>query len=146
MLRLHQEEVHTVDSKAMAGTIYDQNPSFEDAFRSFIYKAHAVSGLLPPWWNDKSLEDCLAYSREIPGFSLRSAKNKLDIQGTWSDDRVHLKLRLIAERVYSCSPGGSSNDALLGMMTMAENGDNAFDVQTALRVDLAALMKGATFN
>jgi hypothetical protein len=59
---------------------------------------------------------------------------------------MHLKLRLIAERVYGYSPGGSSNDSLLGIMTMAENGDNAIDFQSALPVDLAALFKGATFN
>lgn len=114
VLRMHQEEEHTVVGKAMTGTIYDQQPSSENAFRDFICKAQTVSGLLPPWWNEKSLEDCLTYSRETSAFSLRSAQNKHEIQKTWGDDRMHLKLRLVAERVYGYSPGGSSARLTVG--------------------------------
>ena len=82
LIRMRQEDEYNLDGETMVGTIYNLEPSWEKAFRSFISKAKGVSGLLPPWWDDKSLKQCLEYSRKSSDFSLRSAQEKHDIQKT----------------------------------------------------------------
>jgi splicing suppressor protein 51 len=125
MLRMRQADEYKFDGKAMPGTIYNQEPSSEKAFRELIRKAKAIPGLLPPWWDDKSLGQCLEYSCKSSAFSLRCAQEKHDVQETWGDDRMPMKLRMVAERVYGYTPGGSKSDQLLAVMIGAESGDSA---------------------
>ena len=146
LLRMRQEDEYNLDGNTMAGTIYNLEPSSEKAFRTFIRKAKAVPGLLPPWWNDKSLNECLEYSRKSSDFSLCSAQEKHDIQETWSDDRMPMKLRMVAERVYGYTPGGFKSDSMLAQMMGVENGDSAYANMISLPVDLAALMRGIGLN
>lgn len=146
LLRMRQEDEYNLDGDTMIGTIYNLEPSSEKAFRAFICKAKAVDGLLPSWWNDKSLDECLGYSRKSSEFSLRSARGKHDIQETWSDDRMPMKLRMVAERVYGYTPGGFKSDDMLAQMMGVENGDSAYANMSSMTVDLAALMKGIELN
>lgn len=126
----------------MIGTIHNLEPSSEKAFRAFIRKAKAVDGLLPSWWNDKSLNECLEYSRKSSEFSLHSTQGKHEIQETWSDDHMPMKLRMVAECVYGYTPGGFKSDDMLAQMMGVENGDSAYANMSSMTVDLAALMKG----
>ena len=146
LLRMRQEDEYNLDGDTMVGTIYNLEPSSEKAFRTFIRKAKVVPGLLPPWWNDKSLNECLEYSRKSSDFSLCSAQEKHDIQETWSDDRMPMKLRMVAERVYGYTPGGFKSDSMLAQMMGVENGDSAYANMISLPVDLAALMRGIGLN
>lgn len=146
VIRMRQEDEYNFEGETMIGTIYNLEPSSENAFRSFISKAKAVSGLLPPWWDDESLKQCLEYSRKSPDFSLRSAQEKHDIQETWGDDRMPMKLRMVAERVYGYTPGGSKSDAMLAQMMGIENGHSAYANMSCMNVDLAALMRGVGLN
>jgi hypothetical protein len=57
--RIRQRDMLVLDGELMAGTIYNGEPSSEPAFRTFIRKAQAVKGLLPPWWTESSVDDCL---------------------------------------------------------------------------------------
>jgi splicing suppressor protein 51 len=142
LLRLRQEDEYNLDGELMTGTIYNQEPSSEKAFRSFIGKAKKVSGFLPPWWDDNSLKRCLGYSRNSADFSLRHAQEKHDIQETWSDNQMPMKLRMVAERVYGNTPGGSRGDAMLGMMMGMEGGDGADSGLHSTTLDIAAMMRG----
>ena len=139
LIRLRQEDESRFEGKAMVGTIYNLEPSSEKAFRNFISKAKAVSGILPPWWDDNSLEQCLEYSRKSSDFSLRSAQEKHDIQKTWADERMPMKLRMVAERMYGYTPGGSKSDDMLAKMMRVESSDGAL---LSMNLDVAALMRG----
>ena len=142
LLRMRQEDAYKLGGENMVGTIYKREPSSEKAFRSFIGKAKAVSRLLPPWWNDNSLEQCLEYSRKSSDFSLRHAEEKHDIQKTWGDDKMPMKLRMVAERVYGNTPGGHNGDAMLEMMMSSEGGDGAYAGMHSASLDLGSLLRG----
>jgi splicing suppressor protein 51 len=135
MMRMRQADEFKFDGKAMIGTIYNQEPSSEKAFGELIRKAEAVTGLLPPWWDVKSLGQCLEYSCKASGFSLRHAQEKHDIQKTWGDDRMPMKLRMVAERVYGYSPGGAKSDNLLPVLIGAESGDRAYACMSHMEVN-----------
>ena len=120
--RMRQEDMFLLDGKVMAGTIYDKEASPEPAFRIFIRKAQAVNGLLPPWWKASSVDECISFSRNSAGFSLAGAQAKSDIQKTWSDRDMPMKLRMMTETVYGYTPGGHKRDVMLGIMLDLENG------------------------
>jgi len=142
-LRMRQEDEYALEGNLMEGSMYgcdEGDASSEPAFREFIRKAQAVPGLLPPWWKETSTDDCIEYARNSPGFSLQSAQEKSDIQKKWGDDRMPMKLRMVAERVYGNTPGGSRSDAMLAMMVSQEGGTgSAF----SSHIDIAGLMRGA---
>jgi splicing suppressor protein 51 len=141
-LRMRQEDEYALDGEHMSGTIYNQEPNSEKAFRTFIRKAKAVSGILPPWWDHKSLEKCLSYSRNSADFSLKHAQEKHDIQETWADKMMPMKLRMVAERVYGNTPGGSKGDAMLAHMMGAEGGNGPLAGMHSATIDFASLMRG----
>jgi hypothetical protein len=90
----------------MPGSIYDQHSSSEAAFRTFIRKARSFVGLLPPWWKDSSVDECIEYSRRSLGFSLAASQGKNDVNRTWADYRMSMKLRMMTETIYGYTPGG----------------------------------------
>jgi splicing suppressor protein 51 len=141
-LRMRQEDEYALEGEHMSGTIYNQEPNSEKAFRTFIRKSKAVTGLLPPWWDDKSLEKCLSYSRNSADFSLKHAQEKHDIQETWADKMMPMKLRMIAERVYGNTPGGSKGDAMLAHMMGAEGGNGPLAGMHSATIDVASLLRG----
>jgi splicing suppressor protein 51 len=121
-LRMRQEDMYALDGDTMRGTIYNMERSSEKAFRVFIRKAQAVKGLLPPWWSMSSVHQCIFYSRGNSDFSLAGAQEKHDIQETWKDVNMPMKLRMVTEVFYGCTPGGRSRDAMLAMMMAQEDG------------------------
>lgn len=123
----------------MTGTIYNLEPTSEKAFRTLIKKAKAVPGLLLPWWDASSLQKCLSYARTSADFSLASAQEKHDIQETWSDNHMPMKLRMVAERVYSYTPGGTKSAGMLAHMMSMEDGTLG-DMHVA-NLDLARLFR-----
>lgn len=140
-LRMRQEDEYALNGDIMSGTIYDQEPSSEKAFRTLIRKTKAVPGLLPPWWDEESTGKCLNYARNSSEFSLACAQKKHDIQERWADTKMPMKLRMLAERVYGNTPGGHRSDAMLGMM-MGLEGDDLGMVSTT--VDIASLLRSAS--
>jgi len=138
--RMRQQDELSIDGTRMPGSIYANEPSSEKAFREFIRKAHAVPGYLPPWWKEETVDDAIKYARNSTGFSLAIAQEKQDIQKTWGDDRMPMKLRMVAERVYGNTPGGFKGDSMLAMMASQESGSGG-GFQSHL--DIAALLGGA---
>jgi splicing suppressor protein 51 len=139
--RMRQQDEYSIDGINMPGSIYDKEPSSEKAFREFIRKAQGVPGYLPPWWKETSTDDCIEYARNSTGFSLAAAQEKQDIQKTWGDDRMPMKLRMVAERVYGNTPGGFKGDSMLAMMAGQEGGGGGGGFSSHL--DIAGLMRGA---
>ncbi|KAM0701253.1 hypothetical protein Q7P35_011614 [Cladosporium inversicolor] len=142
LFRIRQEDEYKLDGDIMIGTIYNLEPSSEKAFRTFIRRAKAVTRLLLPWWNDNSLNECLEYSRKSPDSSLRSAQEKHDIQETWGDENMPMKLRMVSERAYGYTPGGFKSDDMLASMIEVENGKGTYINVSSLTREPAALMKG----
>lgn len=140
-LRMRQEDEYALEGELMSGTIYDQEPNSEKAFRTLIRKAKVVPGLLPPWWDERSTGKCLNYARNSAKFSLAHAQEKHDIQETWADTKMPMKLRMLAERVYGNTPGGHRSDAMLDMMMGMESDDSGMASTT---IDIAALMRSAS--
>jgi splicing suppressor protein 51 len=122
-LRMRQEDMYALDGDTMRGTIYNMERSSEKAFRVFIRKAQAVEGLLPPWWTKSTVNECITYSRGSSDFSLECAQEKHDIQETWKDFHMPMKLRMVTEPVYGYTPGGRKRDGMMAMMVAYEGGE-----------------------
>ncbi|SMQ52660.1 unnamed protein product [Zymoseptoria tritici ST99CH_1A5] len=119
-LRMRQEDMYSFHGDTMPGTIYDGSSTSIPAFRQFIRKAQAVEGFLPPWWTDAKLEQCIRFSKDEGGFSLAGAQEKSDIQETWKDTQMPMKVRMLGERVYGTAPGGRKGDEMLATMVGLE--------------------------
>jgi splicing suppressor protein 51 len=125
-LRLRQEDVYKFEGDTMNGTIYNEERSSKRAFRAFLRKASRVEGLLPPWWSDEKQAECIRYGMTSSEFSLECAQEKSDIQETWGDTQMPMKLRMIGERVYGNTPGGSNSMGMMGMMLAMEDAGRSF--------------------
>jgi splicing suppressor protein 51 len=118
-IRMRQEDMYTFHADTMTGTIYNGEASSVLAFRDFIKKAKEIHGFLPPWWTDAKLKECIRLSRSgelKDDFSLSGAQEKSDIQETWADTQMPMKLRMLGERVYGTAPSGRSGKEMLGLM------------------------------
>ncbi|KAK4889777.1 hypothetical protein LTR27_011489 [Elasticomyces elasticus] len=49
VIRMRQEDVYNLEGDTMTGTIYNQEPTSEPAFRDFLRKAKTTPCFLPPW-------------------------------------------------------------------------------------------------
>ncbi|OQO07722.1 hypothetical protein B0A48_07419 [Cryoendolithus antarcticus] len=119
-LRMRQEDTYSFAGDTMVGTIYNSEPSSIPAFRKFIAKAEKAQ-ILPPWWKASSTTHCLHLSASDEGFSLECAQEKSDIQETWKDHYMPMKLRMLAKVVYGNVPFPEARD-VLGSMVQAEAG------------------------
>ncbi|KAK5676787.1 hypothetical protein LTS10_010551 [Elasticomyces elasticus] len=134
LIRMRQEDVYNLDGDTMEGTIYDQEPTSEPAFRKFLDKAKATAGFLPPWWTDKKTEECVAFGLRSSSFSLECAQEKSDIQKEWGDHHMPMKLRMLGEKVYGNTPGGSRSEGMLARQMSLESGTLG---QHTVDIDLA---------
>lgn len=74
-LRMRQEDEYVLEGSIMRGTIYDQEPSSEKAFRTLIRKTKAVPGILPPWWDWQMFELCPQLAKFLPRFRSRKGRH-----------------------------------------------------------------------
>ena len=101
IVRMRQEDTYTFEGDTMSGTIYNGESSSESAFRHMIRRAKNKTGFLPPWWNDSKLEECIRLNRQL----LQCAQEKSDIQESWGDNTMPMKLRMLGEKIYGDTPG-----------------------------------------
>lgn len=115
VLRMRQEDTYTFEGDTMPGTIYNGEYSSEMAFRDMLRRAKQVRGLLPPWWSSEKEEECIR-NNEV---ALQSAREKSDIQESWQDNMMPMKLRMVGETIYGNTPG-SMNDGGQAMRRMQQ--------------------------
>jgi splicing suppressor protein 51 len=121
-LRMRQEDVYALEGDTMAGTIYSQEPSSVRALKQFLRKAKWIPRFFPPWWTEEKEKACIEYGMNDSHFSLECAQEKNDIQKTWKNPQMPMKLRLIAESVYGDTPAGSKSEHVMEMMMQTERG------------------------
>nr|OQO09251.1 hypothetical protein B0A51_17271 [Rachicladosporium sp. CCFEE 5018] len=127
-LRLAQEDFYKFSSVNLEGSIFAGSPSSEPAFRTFIASAKSRPNLLPPWWTDAKLEECIQYPRREQldkrnrNFDLRYAQEKSDIQETYGDNSMPMKLRMLAEQIHGHPPSGQPGASMLNMQASMETG------------------------
>lgn len=123
-LRMRQEDMYAFDQIHMLGSIYDPPAATSEvAFRNFMTMAKDTPGFLPSDWNDAATEECVQFGlRETSDYYLGHAVEKHDIQKTWKDDQMPMKLRMLAEKVYGTGPGGANGASMLKMQMKMESG------------------------
>ncbi|OQO07731.1 hypothetical protein B0A48_07428 [Cryoendolithus antarcticus] len=127
-LRLAQEDFYKFSSVNLEGSIFAGSSSSEPAFRTFIASAKSCPNLLPPWWTDAKLEECIQYPRREQedkrnkNFDLRYAQEKSDIQETYGDNSMPMKLRMLAEKIYGHPPSGQPGASMLNIQASMETG------------------------
>ncbi|KAK4928177.1 Ankyrin repeat and MYND domain-containing protein 2 [Elasticomyces elasticus] len=136
---MRQEDVYNVEGDTMTGTIYNQEPTSEPAFRDFLRKAKTTPGFLLPWWTDEKTEECVRFGLRDNSFSLAAAQGKSNIQEKWGDNQMPMKLRMLGEKVYGNTRGGTKSDAMLGMMMGMESGTGPAHTTN---LDMGSLFRG----
>lgn len=120
-LRLRQEDEFFFEGELMSGTIYNEQRTSAPAFKQFLGKSKRVPGLLPPWWTEVKANECVAYGLQRGhNFGLHCVQEKSSIQEEWKDNQMPMKLRMIAERVYGYTPGGTVSEGMMQLMLMTE--------------------------
>ena len=121
---MRQEDEYLFEANHLPGSIYDlpANNGSVPAFRTFIRKAARKNPtILPPWWTEEKTEACVAYGlRTDHDHSLKHAVEKSDVQRIWADDKMPMKLRMLGERVWGNTPGGTRSDGMLALMMAME--------------------------
>ncbi|KAF2166485.1 hypothetical protein M409DRAFT_54827 [Zasmidium cellare ATCC 36951] len=115
-LRLREEDVYNVEQVAVAGTIYEGEGSSEGALRGFWGRRRGWRG------SCRRVDACIQFGLQDEDFSPYDAQKKSDIVETWKDDRMPMKLRMLAEKVYGSAPDGVKGDHMLPMMVSSEAG------------------------
>ncbi|OQO08807.1 hypothetical protein B0A48_05697 [Cryoendolithus antarcticus] len=106
-LRMRQEDVRHFKGEGMKGSIYGGEKTLTIAFGHFLGKAEEVKGLLPPWWTTTNVFQC-------------------QIQETWEDSYMPMKLRMLAQRGYGWVPFPDDGSILAnGTKVEAEDGIDA---------------------
>ncbi|EME80475.1 uncharacterized protein MYCFIDRAFT_156218 [Pseudocercospora fijiensis CIRAD86] len=120
IVRMRQEDTYTFEGDTMSGTIYNGESSSEPAFRDMIRRAKNKAGFLPPWWTDSKLEECVRLNKQ----ALQCAQEKSDIQESWGDNTMPMKLRMLGEKIYGNTPGTmpGQGDRMLELQMMLERG------------------------
>lgn len=111
--RTRQEAEFVFAKVKLADSVYDNARTSEVAFRTFMSKVSAVQGLLPPWWSAEKIEECIAYSRTTPLFSLALALTQAHVNAIWRDERMYLKLMMLGRVIYGYCSGGGRLDRLM---------------------------------
>lgn len=138
VLRMRQEDKYKFEGDTMPGTIYDGESSSEMAFRDMLRRAKQVRGLLPPWWSSEKEEECIRNNEA----ALQSARKKSDIQESWQDNMMPMKLRMVGETIYGYTPG-SVNDGGQAMRRMQQvMGAGDLGMKSKL-FDLSKMTKGS---
>ncbi|KAF4974955.1 hypothetical protein FZEAL_8218 [Fusarium zealandicum] len=79
-------------------------------FRRYLDIAQDTAGFLPSWWNAEKREECEAYCAIPNGghtCKLSYWQSVEDIARDYNDDeQIVLRLRLLAQVVFGCGPGG----------------------------------------
>lgn len=55
-------------------------------------------------WTDEKAEECIRFGMRDKKFNLKHAQEKSDIQKTWGDDMMPMKLCMLGRKVYSDVP------------------------------------------
>lgn len=101
-----------------------------------VRRAKRIPGLLPPWWNEQKEEECIRKNRE----ALQCAQEKSDIQASWKDNMMPMKLRMFGEKIYGSTPGAMGNsENMLQMQQMLEAGGSGMQ---SSHLDLNQLLGG----
>ncbi|KAI5358650.1 hypothetical protein Slin14017_G109330 [Septoria linicola] len=123
ILRMRQEDMYTHQGDTMPGTIYNGSSSSETAFRLMLRRAKQINDFLPAWWSDEKEEACVSTHRE----DLTAAQEKSDIQETWNDPTMPMKLRFLGEKIWGSTPGarGASTGRSMLEFQMSLEGGNS---------------------
>ncbi|KAK1244679.1 hypothetical protein MKX07_003478 [Trichoderma sp. CBMAI-0711] len=121
--RLRVEDTYVFRGELMEDSLYATGSSGLRGFRTFLRKAEAVPGLLPPWWNEEKKMACekLGMTRS-QWASLEYAIEKSDIMEHYKDRLFPMKLRILGVAVYGLHPSGDDATQMLKLMMAMEQG------------------------
>jgi splicing suppressor protein 51 len=122
--RLRMEDNYTMEGDVDDDGLYGGAPDGLPGFRRFLRLASSREGLLPPWWNAESQRECERFGMDESQYqNLTCAVEKSDILEHYGDARFPMQLRMFAEAVYRCGPGGQSGAPTRGLMVAMEQGN-----------------------
>jgi len=121
--RLRVEDNYKLEGDVDANSLYGGAPNGLTGLKCFLRLAGSRRGLLPPWWNAEKQRECEDFGMDSSQFQdLRCAVEKSDIIEHYGDPRFPMQLRMLAEAVYRCGPGGQNGTAMRKTMVAMEQG------------------------
>ncbi|OJD12443.1 hypothetical protein AJ78_06958 [Emergomyces pasteurianus Ep9510] len=120
--RLRMEDNYKFEGNADMDSIYGGAQDGRQGFERFLRLANSRPHLLPPWWEQKSVTECVAVGAMSGWSDLRCAIGKSDVIEHYGNSDMPMQLRMFGEQIYGYGPGGHDGAAMLRAQMMIENG------------------------
>lgn len=133
--RMKMEDNYVFEAHVDEDSIYGGARDGRQGFERFLRLVEKQRGLLPSWWSKEKAEKCVAVGMKRDQWSyLGYAIQKDDVIEHYGDRKMPMQLRMFAEQVYGCGPGGQDGTEMRKLQMMIENGE-----LTPIRFDLSSL-------
>jgi mitochondrial splicing suppressor protein 51 len=94
-----------------------------EGIRDFLTQAlEDGRDLLPDWWTEKKIDECIAFGRHNSAHSFTTMAEKSDVVEYYGNPMMPMQLRMFAEQVLHEGPGGQSGATMMQMMMAQEAG------------------------
>lgn len=92
-------------------------------FKQFLNKTirlNIKNKLLPEWWSNDSLKECIEFARTDDFSNINYAVEKHDLQEHYSQMDMPMQLRMFSEKIDGTLAAGMSGEAMLQMQVAVE--------------------------
>lgn len=86
---MREADIRAFGIMSMSDSMTSGSESSIGAFTDMLRRAERLNGFLPPWWSKEKEKECIELSEEALGVP----QDKTDIQRTWNDEFMPMKLR-----------------------------------------------------
>ncbi|OJD26670.1 hypothetical protein ACJ73_01953 [Blastomyces percursus] len=121
--RLRMEDEYKFNGDVDMDSIYSGVQDGRRGFERFLGLVNAHSRLLPAWWSQGNVAECMAAGTKGGWSDLGCAIGKRDVIEHYGNSNMPMQLRMFGEQIYGHSPGGHDAAAMLQMQMMIESGD-----------------------
>lgn len=131
--RMRVEDRYKFEGNVDEGSMYAGGTpeSALKVFESFLNNATrldnerpATKRILPEWWNQEKLNQCLEVARTDEWSNIGYAVEKHDIQDHYKQNDMPMQMRIFSEQVDGTLVMGQSGMQMLQMKAMMEGGDS----------------------
>lgn len=123
--RMRQADDFNLEGKIVPGSLYAGGSSSIQSFRDYLAKAGSRPTLLPSWWSERHVQDCLAYGESGAWTDLRKTTTKQDIIQHYGNEMMPMQLRMLAEAIYGFGIMGQDGSGIRKMLMQQENGSSS---------------------
>lgn len=120
--RMAEADDYNFEMKITPDSVYSGAGSSSKPFRQFLAQAATRSSLLPPWWSDAKVQECVEVGESGAWSDLRKKVTKTDIIERYGDGQMPMQLRMLRELMTGRGPMGQDGTPMRKQMVQVEKG------------------------